>query len=156
MRDNLNETAPAKATAAGRIFVTTGANAVAQRVITNAEIATAETTTATSWADLTTVGPTVSLTTGTMAIMAVSSLLTNDTAGSRTYMSWAVSGATTLAGTNSKALMTDPSAATRAIRASQVHFEAGLTGGANVFTAKYQVQSGTGTYSIRELVGIAL
>ena len=37
VRDNLNETAPAKATAAGQIFVSTAANAIAARLV-NADL----------------------------------------------------------------------------------------------------------------------
>ena len=57
VRDNLNETAPAKATAASQLFVSTGPNAIAARVPSTARVDTAESTSSTSYVDLATPGP---------------------------------------------------------------------------------------------------
>jgi hypothetical protein len=57
VRDNLLECAPAKATTPGRLIVTTGPNAITERVVTQASISTSETTTSTSYTDLATTGP---------------------------------------------------------------------------------------------------
>jgi hypothetical protein len=69
VRDNLLETMAGKATTAGRWFVSTGANAIAERVITQASTTTSQTTTSASFTDLATVGPAVTVTTGTKAIV---------------------------------------------------------------------------------------
>src|SRR3712207_4741779 len=68
VRDNLNETGPAKATTAGRILVTTGANGIAERAVSSATVSTSQTTTSTSYTDLATVGAAVAVTTGTQAL----------------------------------------------------------------------------------------
>jgi hypothetical protein len=92
VRDNLNETAPAKATAAGQFFVATGANAIAARTPTSATVATSETTTSTSYADLATVGPAATVTTGVAAMVFIKSGIDKNTANIGTFMSFAVSG----------------------------------------------------------------
>src|SRR3546814_19340432 len=53
VRDNLNETAPAKATAAGGYFVATGVNAIAQRIADGNTDTNTGTTTSTTYTDLT-------------------------------------------------------------------------------------------------------
>ena len=45
VRDNFNETAPAKATVGGRIFASTGPNTIAEREVLADVVETAETTT---------------------------------------------------------------------------------------------------------------
>src|SRR4030095_2231444 len=83
VRDNLNETAPAKATVAGRIIVSTAANAVAEREIVPELIDTgAETVTSPTYTDLATVGPTVVITTGGMALIWISAQVFNSAGGS--------------------------------------------------------------------------
>jgi len=64
VRDNLLETAPAKATAAGQVFVATAANAIAARTPSSNLITTIETTTSTTSGVLPTAGPSVSVVTG--------------------------------------------------------------------------------------------
>jgi hypothetical protein len=76
---DLNELAPAKATAAGQIFVSTGANAIIARTPGFDTIATSESTASTSFVNLATVGPTVTVTTGTTALVFVSADMSSDT-----------------------------------------------------------------------------
>src|SRR4249920_2675376 len=73
IRDDLLETAVAKATTSGRWFIATGTNSIAERAINQAEILTQQTTATTgSYVDLATVGPTVSsVATGTAAMIFV-------------------------------------------------------------------------------------
>jgi hypothetical protein len=156
VRDNLLTTAPALATTAGAIFVATGANAIAQRVIGSAFVSATETTTNTSYVDLTTTGPQVTVTTGTLAIVIFSAHMWNDTAGGRSYMSYAVSSATTVAAGDSVSYAHDISSAGRIIGASRVIMQSALTGGSNIFTAKYRVGSNTGTWAQRSLIVIPL
>lgn len=155
VRDNLNETAAAKATAAGQIFVATGVNSIAARTPTGDAINTSETTTSTSFTDLATIGPTVTVTTGTSALVFQTARVAN-TGGLSSYMGHAVSGATTLSPSVDNSLIADPGSGNLQ-RSSALAFRAGdLTAGTNIFTAKYQVDGGTGTFSYRRLVVIPL
>lgn len=153
VRDNLLETAPAKATTAGRIMVTTGPNAIAERVIGSDTVITAQTTTSTTWTDLGTIGPQVTLTTGTTAIVILTALMSNNTAGSNAQMSVAVSGASSIAANTDNALIAESSQAGDLYQMSAAFPITGLTAGTNTFTCKYQVGiSGTGTFQRRRLI----
>ena len=156
VRDNLNETAPAKATAAGQLFVATGANAIAARTVSNTAIATLETTASTTYANLATVGPAVTATTGTAALVFLGSAAENGTAAQFAYASCDVTGATTVAASDDWAVKQEDNVAAFGIRASSAHLFTGLTGGSNVFTMKYRVTGGTGSFQSRELIVIPL
>lgn len=156
VRDNLNETAPAKATTAGRIFVATGANAIAEREITSNEVATNQTTTSTSFVDLATTGPAVTVTTGVRAIVFLYVRVSNNTTGSLASMGYAISGATTQAASVDRSVSYQSSVGNDLIRCSSVIMESGMTAGANTFTSKYSVTSGTGTFGERRLAVMAL
>lgn len=154
VRDNLLETAPAKATAAGQLFVSTGVNAIAARTPAVARVATGQTTTSVnSFGDLSTVGPTVSsVVTGSAAFVIISASMENGTGGGGAIMGYAVSGASSLAADNAKALRHRSGTASQANRASTVVFENGLTPGSNTFTSKYTTPTGgTATFTDREL-----
>jgi hypothetical protein len=155
VRDNFAETAPAKATTAGSLFVATGANAVAERVPNVNTVGTSETTTSTTYADLTTVGPSLTMTTGPRAFVFLSCQLTNNTGTIGSFMSVAVSGATTVAATDASALVHYPTTAGLPIQATRVVVQ-GLTAGSNTFTAKYRAAANTGTFSQRNLAVIPL
>jgi len=155
VRDNLNETAPAKATAASQIFVATGVNAIAARTITGATVDTSETTASASFTDLATGGPAVTVTTGPSAMVFLTAKVLNS-AGVSSFMGHAVSGATTIAAADSNSLIVDPGASNQ-VRTTVLAFRDGdLTPGSNTFTAKYRVDSGTGTYVNRRIVVIPL
>lgn len=155
VRDNLLETMAGKATTAGRWFVSTGANAIAERVITQASTTTSQTTTSTSFTDLATVGPSVTVTTGTKAIVFWGCQLSNDTANAQSRMSVAVSSATTIAASTNYQIQQDGVAANSSWRMNTFWVPT-LTAGSNVFTAKYAVSAGTGTFSNRFILVIAL
>lgn len=155
VRDNLNETAPAKATVAGQIFVSTAANSIAARVPSTAIVATSETTASVSWVDLATAGPAVTVTTGTQALVSLYCDMSNSSASGFTFMGFAISGATTLAAANNTALQI--SGTTTAFRLGHLIMVTGLTAGSNTFTAKYQVgTAGTGTWLDRHITVIPL
>lgn len=156
VRDNLNETAPAKATAAGQIPVSTGANAIAMRTPSTAHVTTSQTTTSTSYADLTTAGPAVTVTTGAQAIVIVSAHMSNDTAGARAAMSYAVSGATSVSASDEYAALMDENSANRLNGYSRVSMQTGMTPGSNTFTAKYRVNGNTGAFSARDIIVVPL
>lgn len=152
IRDNLNETAVAKATVAGQLFVSTGANALAARTPAEATVATSEGTTSTSYASLATDGPTISPVTGTQAIVFLTAQVSNSGANS-SFMGVDVSGATTVAPADTDALLV---VGTSAIRATCIVFLTGLTPGAHTFRARYRTTAGTATFVNRNMVVIPL
>jgi hypothetical protein len=157
VRDNLLETAPGKATTSGRIFVSTGANAIAQRVIANAKDTGSGTTTSSSFGNLSgaSVGPTVSsITTGTLALVSVSSQGRNSNSGASARMSFAISGATTQAALLEQGTMMQNT--TNYDNRVSVITLATLIAGSNTFTSQYLASSGTSTFSDREIIVIAL
>jgi hypothetical protein len=156
VRDNLNATAPAIATASGRLIVTDGANSITERVVDQAVVTTSQTTTSSSFTDLATPGPTVTVTTGTMALVWFAAQMSNSVSSTVTQCSVAVSGATTIAASQSDDLYNDGLAAGNANRASVVHLFEGLTPGSNTFKLQYRVNTGTGTFYDRTLGVMAL
>jgi len=153
LRDNLLETMPAKATLQGSIFVATGSNAIAERSIDFARVDTSQTTTSTSYTDLATVGPTVTLTTGTKALVFHSCHLLNSTVDVETRMSWAVSGATTTSANDDWSLYLNGVNSANTNSGGIVDVITSLNAGSNTFTAKYRVSAGTGTF-IRRIIGV--
>ena len=158
VRDNLLETAPAKATAAGRLMVTTGANAIAERVPTTQTIATAQTTLSTSYVDLTTVGPSVTVTTGTAAIIILTARINVNTASIQGNMGYAVSGASTIAASDNRCLRAETAGTGEFNRSSMVTMDTTLTAGSNTFTAKYHSGNASATveFADREILVIPL
>lgn len=156
VRDNLLETAAGKATTAGRHFVSAGANSVAERAIESQEIITAQTSTSTSYADLTTVGPTVTVTTGTRAIVFWQAQMQCTLANTSVRSAVAVSGASTVAAADTDDLYIDGLPASQQIRAAAFKHFTTLTGGSNTFKMMYKVGGGTGTWSDRQILVIGL
>ncbi len=116
-----------------------------------ATVATDESTTSTSYTDLTTSGPAVTLTTGTKVLVIVTTRIINDTTNGYSYMGYAVSGATTIAATNDTALWLQRGNTQANYRASAVS-RITVTAGSNTFTAKYQTAGGnTANFSYREI-----
>lgn len=153
VRDNLNMTAPALATAAGQIFVATAANAIAARAPGANVVATSQTTASGTYVDLATVGPTVTVTTGTQAFAWMGARCSNSTTNTN-WASVAVSGASSVAASDAWALT---SQGTNVMAASRGHLFTSLTGGSNTFTAKYKSGGGsTATFIDRELIIIPL
>lgn len=156
LRDNLNETAPAKATTAGRIFVSTGANAIAERAVVDNLVSTSETTISTTYVDLTTVGPVQTVTTGTRALVIWHCGTQNSGTGNTNFISVAVSSATTIAASDTWAIQNKAAINADYIGVSGAHLFTTLTAGSNVFTLKYRVTAGTGTFSVRDIIVIGL
>ena len=152
LRDNMNETAPGIATAAGRLIVTDGANSIVERIPTLDAVATSETTASTSYTDLATAGPEVTVTTGTLVQVTVSAFLQNNTATAVSFMTFEVSGASTITADDARSLAFQSSASGGQGRFSRV-FLATVTAGSNTFTAKYRVSAGTGTVAGRQIEG---
>ncbi len=155
VRDNLLETAPAKATAAGQLFVSTAANAIAARTVGADFIATQETSTSTTYTNLATNGPAVTATTSASAIVAIYATL-QVTGGTAAWMSYGITGATTSAENDNRAIEVAANAVGQKIGATFFHSTI-LTPGTNTFTAKYRITgSGTGTWNDRRLMVIPM
>lgn len=151
VRDNLLETAVAKVTGAGQYVVSTAANALAARTPQASSIATVEATTSTSYANLATTGPAVTVTSGTVALVGVSTNMSNSTVSVNTRASYAVSGATTIAASDIVAFNYQQPSAGTTIRGSAITMQTGLTAGSNTFTMQYRVTANTGTFDARHL-----
>lgn len=147
VRDNLLETAPAKATAYPAHFVSTGPNAIAERKIVEIAVDTTEGFTSVTFADLTTSGPTATVTC-TGALVWINAQQNNSGTG-QTYTSFMVSGASSVAANDLRSIVTD-NTATTSIRAGVGNL-VNLTTGSNIFTVQYRVSSGTGSWSRRRM-----
>jgi len=121
-------------------------------------VSATESTTSTSYTNLTTAGPAVTVTTGTKALVIVSAKIFNGTNNNslQAFMTYAVSGATTTAAADTWAL------AASGIQSTGYQFKmslasvATLTAGSNVFTAKYRATSGTSEFGDRSIFVINL
>lgn len=123
----------------------------------SANILTVETTTSTTYTDLATVGPAVTLTTGANALVIVTASLSNSGSAVSNFnlMGYAVSGASTVAATDNTALSATSNPANSETQMSMATV-VGLTAGSNTFTAKYKVGAGTGSFSRRVITVIPL
>lgn len=117
-----------------------------------AQVAAAQTTTSTTYVDLATVGPSVTLVTGTLVYVQLSAELNHNSV--RHYMSVEVSGATTM----TAAAVDTAGGALLAISADgyadvkhSYGFPLTVTAGSNTFTAKYKSGGGTITCGLRSL-----
>jgi hypothetical protein len=122
-----------------------------------ATVATSQTSTATSYSDLATAGPAVTVTTGTKALVIVTALISDNTSGRQTFVDFAVSGATTRAATDNTALLFEQTGGSnnQELRASTSTIVT-LTAGSNTFTAKYKTSGSTSTFANREIIVINL
>jgi hypothetical protein len=114
-------------------------------------VSTQQTTTSGSYTNLATTGPTVTMRTGTSALVTVSSLMADTGIGASVYMSYAVSGSTTLAAADSRALRFDAAYANQTAQMSFQSYLTTLVPGTNTFTAKYKEVGGTGSFANRLL-----
>lgn len=123
-------------------------------------VLTEQTTSGTGYTNLTTTGPTVTITTGTKALITLTCRMTNSGTNVNTYMSAAVSGATTAtadtlhnAGVNIIGAFTTNNGYVQLCSVVQY---SSLTAGSNVFTAKYHVDGNTGTFSSRSMTVVGI
>lgn len=151
VRDNLNETAPAKSTMVSSHFVGNGPNSIIERLLTVDDVGTAESTTSASYTDLATLGPQVTLNTGSRAIVFIRCAMENNTANAGSFMGFEVTGASSLAAADTSAINTAGLTAAARMRIGTAYIISTLTGGSNTFTAKYKVSSGTGIFTQRQM-----
>jgi hypothetical protein len=145
----------------GSSWVTIGPTTIPTAAITafgSARVDTSQTTTSTSYTDLTTSGPAVTLTTGTSALVIVGARISIAALSSSCYMSYAVSGSSTVSATDGRSVnSTSPGGEHESGKQmSYASVITGLTAGSNTFTAKYRVSGNTGTFSERQIIVMAL
>jgi hypothetical protein len=124
-----------------------------------ATVATQESTTSSSFTDLTTSGPTVTVTTGTRALVIVGASQRSTVSGAQSQMSFAVSGATTRAVQTNEWTNMGAGSTTVGVNATNeaAILVTGLTAGSNVFTAKYAAPTGDSvSFQFRKITVIDL
>lgn len=167
IRDNMNLSEAALAPPAdlesdgmaSYYFMTTGANAIAARRSYSKTVLTTndEGTASSSYTDLGTFGPSVACRTGTAALVFVTAMIGSDTNNGYGAASFAVSGASTVAASDTSAIESEgllgtATDADEMRRRSVCHHVTGLTAGVNTFTMKYRGTSGTAYFRERHLV----
>lgn len=153
LRDNMNETEAAKATTEGAWIVSTGANALAERIPNSSSQTAIGTVTSTTYTDLTggEVGPTVTVTTGTKALVILTAQMYNDTSSAFVGMSYAVSGASSISASDVWCVGLDKNTPSKTfLQISTPHLHT-VTAGVNTFTAKYRVTSNKGYVQVRRM-----
>lgn len=122
----------------GSSWFTIGPTTMAVTAADSAQVLTYQTTTSTTYTDLATVGPSVTLTTGTKVVVAVTCYTDPSGAGASASMGFSISGATTFAATDNYAAgRVGLSASGWAGVISWVGIIT-VTAGSNTFTAKYK------------------
>ena len=108
-----------------------------------ATVATDQSTTSATYTDLATAGPAVTITTGTKAFVSYGCTTRNSLTGGALAVTFAVSGATTVAASDTYGVTIDAPAANFYANASLGLIITGLTAGSNTFTLKYKTHSAT-------------
>lgn len=140
-----------------RVYADTGA--VRGDAVDSTYIDTEESTTSTSYTDLATPGPAVTVPIGRSgkALVTVSADVYGTTSGQAMRMSYAISGATTRAADDDWAYRVQGGVApTTEIAAGRTSLQEGLTPGPNTFTAKFKTSAGTAYFGSRDLIVIPL
>lgn len=143
----------------GSSWITVGPITQTVTALDQALVTTNQTTTSTSYTDLATSGPAVTLTTGTSVLCIWGARYDDDTnAGADGYMSVAVSGATTTSASDSWAAYGNQGLGGNIQLPIVTSYKfTGLTAGSNTFTAKYKRSGGTAAgFAYRWLIAIAL
>ena len=110
-----------------------------------------QTTTSTTFTDLATVGPSVTLSTGTTALVQLSALMTGSATSVYAIQAVEVSGASTIAATDLRSTFVQSPSGIYQGMAGRSIVIGGLTAGTNTFTIKYRTTAGTATFEAREL-----
>lgn len=182
IRDNFLETSAATVTTAGDIayadaansmgsrlaigaatthLVSTGSAPVWRAIATDREDGTSGQETSTSYIPLDSGGwqfPAnidVTVITGTIALVLFKARLANNTGGSVTFLSYAVSGATTVAASDAHSIDYESSNADDFAEFGGFDLRTGLTAGSNTFTLEGRVTAGSGKITRPEIAVIA-
>lgn len=150
LRDNLLETAPAKATTnGGSFFVSQGPNRIEERIVKTDRKTFFETTTSSTYSDLATSGPSVQVVTGTAAIVMLASSLGNTVTGSSASMGFQISGYTSRDPQDSTSISVEGTTGNTDSTLSGTFYVTELTPGINVFTTKYKCGADSGRFNNR-------
>jgi hypothetical protein len=123
----------------------------------SARVETEQGTTSSSFTDLSTSGPAVTLTTGTKVLVIITAEMLNSSAVESNIASFAISGATTVAaGTIDWYVRSMIGTANERERFSAATRYASLTAGSNTFTMKYRRTGGTAYFGQREIIVVDL
>jgi len=150
VRDNLLETEMGlPVTGDDYFFVTTGVNSISASIPTLSLVATSQTTTSTTYTNLTTVGPTINdLNVNNKVLISVGADMVNNTSGERCRMSVEYSNDGTTVSATDTMCVANSGTLRHNIGAS---FVLTTVPGTYTFTAKYRVSAGTGTFVNRNL-----
>lgn len=123
-----------------------------------ASVATSQTTTSTSYTDLTTAGPSVTVTIGSsgLALVTLSADMYNGTSGAYAFTSFVVSGGNTVAASDANGISVGGSTANPEILIGRTVLLTGLTAGSTTFKLQYRVSGGTGTFINRNIAVVPL
>lgn len=130
-----------------------GAGAAAQSFIS-----TEESTTSTTYVDLTTTGPQVTVDVGASGkvLVMAGARIRSGTADQGGFASVALSGGNTSAATDDRAVGLRAGVANQSQRASFVEMMEGLAAGSTTFTVRYRSTTDTASFANRELVVVPL
>jgi len=111
-----------------------------------AVVATNQTTSSTSYTDLATAGPAVTVTIGSTgkALVTLHSAIANATSNLASFYGFAISGATTVPASDTTAIGFTSAFASNGIRTGTIILVTGLNAGSSTFTAKYRMDPGPG------------
>jgi hypothetical protein len=153
---NINETAVAKAATENDYFVATGANAIAVRRIASNSVTSTSTTTSTSYTPSPSGddGPEITFTSGDAAIFWYSVQQENTSGSGAVWTSFALSGATTDASSDTRAIMTNNASGVGARLGVTTYLS--VTGGSNTATMEFKATSGTLSVDDRRLTAMPL
>lgn len=123
-----------------------------------ASVLTSQTSASTSYTDLATAGPSVTVTIGANGLLLVifSAQVSNSTAGGNVFMSFALSGTNTLASADINCSDFLPYANGGSGSNNNAILLSGLSAGSTTVKAQYKVGAGTGTWASRVISAIPL
>lgn len=149
IRDNLSECPAAKAVTPGGYFTVSDTNQVAQRTYADAIVETSESTTSTSYVDLATAGPQVTVTSGPNLIIHTTADLVCNTAGQTARTTFNVSGVSSITESDIRALKNTSTTNLRATVTTVV----AVTPGVNIVKMVYRTSgTSTATFANRRLL----
>ncbi|QDN64454.1 hypothetical protein [Streptomyces sp. S1D4-14] len=152
IRDNLAETAPSKATVPGSYFAVSDTNQISQRTPAASTVNVSESTLSTSFVDLTTLGPQVTVNTSTSALILVTAEISNNTASQAGRVGVNISGATTETVDGTYVLRQETNGTAEFNRCTVARLHTTLTPGTNTFRMVYCATGGTAAFNYRNLI----
>ncbi len=150
IRDDIMETAVAKASLPNQYPVATGVNSLAMRRVNSASALATQTTTSNSYTLAS--GPQVTVTTGTTALVFVFCQLTISADSETAFYAAAVTGDSAITAEDHRAVTVGRFTSEFLIGATMAVYFTGLTAGSNTFSGMVRVTGGTGTYDNRRII----